>query len=82
MGKWWRLEGKEISTIHFESRGDLAISLPDAPERLRALLYRRDAQILAYFVGQYVTDLGVTRNCRPAVLGRVVPPRMISAFSK
>ena len=34
----------------------------------------------AFSVGQYVTDLGVARNSRPAVLGRVVPPGVISAF--
>jgi hypothetical protein len=38
------------------------------------LLDRRNAQILADLVGQYVNDLGVAGNGRPAILRRVMPP--------
>src|SRR5215210_4711318 len=55
---------------------------PAATSAFTRSLYRRNAQVLANFVGQYVTDLGVAKESRPAVLGGLVPPGMVHAFSK
>jgi hypothetical protein len=37
---------------------------------------------LQNFVGQYVADLCVARDSRPTILGSIVPPGVVSAFSE
>lgn len=77
------VEGYEILAVLFGGRGDQGIfAVKRSRGALIDLLYRRNTQILADLVGQYVTDFGMARDSRPAILRRVVPPGVISAFSK
>lgn len=72
------VEGYEIRAILFGGRGDPGVH----EASFLILLDGRNAQVLAYLVGQDVVDLGVARDGGPAILRRVVPPGMVAAFSK
>ncbi len=77
------IEGYEIRAVLFGGHGHQGIFVVKHYRgALIDLLDGRNSQVLADLVGQYVTDFGVARDSRPAILRRVMPPGVISAFSK